>query len=256
MFERYTEQAKRAIFFARYEASQDGSAWIEPEHLLLGVLRANSWMFKYLIDQSKFPAWKEEIQKAVSKPSQTPMSTSVDMPLSETAKQLLDYTREEADALQNTRIGAEHMVLGILRQGRDSAKVLRERGITPEGVRSLIRRYGLDSAPAKPNRRTGYAAVRSRVGQGADCVEFICNGERVAICAIATAPLPRIGEEVVINNAELGLQAYRVLDITYLYEPNPPGATGTAHRMTKAVVHLESGADNTANYRRAPMDST
>ena len=39
MFERYTEKARRSIFFARYEASQFGSPSIETEHLLLGLLR-------------------------------------------------------------------------------------------------------------------------------------------------------------------------------------------------------------------------
>ena len=39
MFERYTEKARRVIFFARYEASQFGSPYIETAHLLLGLLR-------------------------------------------------------------------------------------------------------------------------------------------------------------------------------------------------------------------------
>jgi ATP-dependent Clp protease ATP-binding subunit ClpC len=39
MFERYTESARRALFFARYEASQLGSAVIDTEHMLLGVIR-------------------------------------------------------------------------------------------------------------------------------------------------------------------------------------------------------------------------
>ncbi len=39
MFERYTEKARRVIFFSRYEASQFGSPYIETEHLLLGILR-------------------------------------------------------------------------------------------------------------------------------------------------------------------------------------------------------------------------
>lgn len=38
MFERYTEEARRAIFFARYEAGCRGAGYIEPEHLLLGIL--------------------------------------------------------------------------------------------------------------------------------------------------------------------------------------------------------------------------
>ena len=41
MFERYTEKARRVIFFARYEASQFGSPYIETEHLLLGLLRGD-----------------------------------------------------------------------------------------------------------------------------------------------------------------------------------------------------------------------
>jgi len=39
MFEKYSERARRALFFARYEASKLGSRVIESEHLLLGILR-------------------------------------------------------------------------------------------------------------------------------------------------------------------------------------------------------------------------
>jgi ATP-dependent Clp protease ATP-binding subunit ClpA len=41
VFDRYTEQARRSIFFARYEASQFGTKAVESEHLLLGLLREN-----------------------------------------------------------------------------------------------------------------------------------------------------------------------------------------------------------------------
>lgn len=40
MFERYTEKARRVIFFGRYEASQFGSPYIETEEGTLDVLRA------------------------------------------------------------------------------------------------------------------------------------------------------------------------------------------------------------------------
>ena len=39
MFEKFTEKAKRILFLARYEASQQGSKVIRSEHLLLGLLR-------------------------------------------------------------------------------------------------------------------------------------------------------------------------------------------------------------------------
>jgi hypothetical protein len=44
MFERYKENARRMVFFARYEASQYGSPQIGPEHLLLGwCMKNSSW---------------------------------------------------------------------------------------------------------------------------------------------------------------------------------------------------------------------
>jgi ATP-dependent Clp protease ATP-binding subunit ClpC len=50
VFEQYTEKARRVLFFAQYEASQDGSPQIESEHLLLALLRESkdiaSWLFQ------------------------------------------------------------------------------------------------------------------------------------------------------------------------------------------------------------------
>lgn len=48
MFERYSERARRAIFFARYSANQFNAAAIEDAHLLLGVLREDvkAWLIR------------------------------------------------------------------------------------------------------------------------------------------------------------------------------------------------------------------
>jgi len=48
MFERYTEKARRVIFFARYEASQFGSPVIDTEHILLGLVRVHGKTSKML----------------------------------------------------------------------------------------------------------------------------------------------------------------------------------------------------------------
>ncbi len=48
MFERYTEGARRVVFFARYEASNFGSPCIDTEHLLLGLLRAEKVLFLHV----------------------------------------------------------------------------------------------------------------------------------------------------------------------------------------------------------------
>src|ERR1039457_6672075 len=51
MFERYTEKARRVIFFARYEASQFGSPYIESEHLLMGILREDKGLTNRFLRQ-------------------------------------------------------------------------------------------------------------------------------------------------------------------------------------------------------------
>ena len=47
MFQRFTENARRVIFYARYEASQYGSPYIEPEHLLLGLCRDDKGLLRH-----------------------------------------------------------------------------------------------------------------------------------------------------------------------------------------------------------------
>ena len=53
MFERYTERARRVIFFARYEASLAGTEAIEPEHLLLGIAREDKSVLAQFLPNGK-----------------------------------------------------------------------------------------------------------------------------------------------------------------------------------------------------------
>jgi ATP-dependent Clp protease ATP-binding subunit ClpC len=63
MFERYTEKARRVIFFARYEASQFGSPYIETEHLLLGLLRENHVIAaKFLPAESSVEVIRQKVE--------------------------------------------------------------------------------------------------------------------------------------------------------------------------------------------------
>ena len=95
MFERYTEKARRGIFFARYEASQFGSPYIETEHLLLGLLREDKAMTNRILRAlGAVDSIRREIEKNTTVREKT--STSVDLPLSNEAKRVLAYAAEEA----------------------------------------------------------------------------------------------------------------------------------------------------------------
>src|SRR5437899_10098195 len=130
MFERYTEKARRVIFFARYEASQFGSPYIETEHLLLGLLREDKALTRRFLQSH---AVVESIRKQIedcSAEKRPPISTSVDLPLSNECKRVLAYAAEEAERLSHAHIGCEHLLLGLLREEKSfAAAMLHERGL-------------------------------------------------------------------------------------------------------------------------------
>ncbi|MBV9085333.1 MAG: hypothetical protein JOZ62_21875 [Acidobacteriaceae bacterium] len=135
MFERYTEKARRAIFFARYEASQFGSPYIEPEHLLLGIFREGANV-RRLVGPDTRDSIRREI--AAANPPREKVSTSVDLPLSNASKRVLAYGAEEAERLNHPHIDAEHLLAGILRASdRVAATLLAKHGITLEPVREM-----------------------------------------------------------------------------------------------------------------------
>jgi len=138
MFERYTEKARRVIFFARYEASQFGCPYIETEHLLLGVLREDKALTNRFLRSHNAV---ESIRKQVEAHTvvREKVSTSVDLPLSNESKRVLAYAAEEAERLSDKHIGAEHLFLGLLREEKCFAtELLKERGIELKTVREEL----------------------------------------------------------------------------------------------------------------------
>ena len=101
MFERYTEKARRVIFFARYEASQFGSPYIETEHLLLGLLREDKALTnRFLRSHASVESIRKQIEGHTT--IREKVSTSVDLPLSNECKRVLAYAAEEAGSRIST----------------------------------------------------------------------------------------------------------------------------------------------------------
>jgi ATP-dependent Clp protease ATP-binding subunit ClpA len=152
MFERYTEKARRVIFFARYEASQFGSPFIDTEHLLLGLLREDKALANRFLGS---PSAVEAIRKQIEghTPPGQKVSTSVDLRLSHSCKRVLSYGAEEAKRLDHKHIGTEHLLLGLLReQNVYSAQLLGNQGLTLDSVRNQVQ--PVQPSPSSPFQRT------------------------------------------------------------------------------------------------------
>ena len=129
MFERYTEKARRVIFFARYEASQFGAPAIEPEHLLLGLMREDKTLTGRFFPRAQVSI--ESIRKEIEGRTllREKISTSVELPFV-LKPSTSAYAHEESDRLQHRHIGTEHLLLGLLREERSmAAEILYERGL-------------------------------------------------------------------------------------------------------------------------------
>ncbi len=154
MFERYTEKARRVIFFARYEASQFGSPYIETEHLLLGLLREDKALTnRFLRSHASVESIRKQIEGHTT--IREKVSTSVDLPLSNECKRVLAYAAEEAERLSHKHIGTEHLLLGLLREEKCfAAEILQERGLRLPAIREELQRTTQEkpAAAAKAGR--------------------------------------------------------------------------------------------------------
>jgi ATP-dependent Clp protease ATP-binding subunit ClpC len=136
VFERYTEKARRIVFFARYEAGELGALAIEPEHILLGIAREDPRLVS-----SVFGFGFESIENLRSKLQRDKrLSASVVIPLSTRARRVLGHAADQAQQLKDNHIGTEHLLLGVLtEEGTNAAELIGDLGFELETLRDALR---------------------------------------------------------------------------------------------------------------------
>ena len=139
MWQRFTEKARRIVFFAQEEAGQLGENYVSTEHLLLGLVREqDNVAARILASMGADPdAVRAEVLKRVTMGGEL---QGKDMQLTPRAKRVIDLAYEESKPLNNNYIGTEHILLGLLREGEGlAARVLTDMGIELEAARAITR---------------------------------------------------------------------------------------------------------------------
>ena len=112
MFERFTEKARRVIFFAGYYARISEAPMIGTEHLLLGIVREDGNSPRGIFGRE----FREEIRKRFEPVVSSGRNLLVrDLPLTEDSKQAIALAIGEADRLHEAGVGVEELCIGILR---------------------------------------------------------------------------------------------------------------------------------------------
>lgn len=115
MWQRFTERARRAVFFAQEEAARFGQSNVGPEHLVLGLVRNSDSVAARILNRMgvSLGRIRSEIERQVTPGKEPP---GQEMQLTPRAKRVIDLAYAEARLLNNNYIGTEHLLLGLLRE--------------------------------------------------------------------------------------------------------------------------------------------
>jgi len=148
MFERYTEPARRAIFFARYTAGKTGSSEITVGHLVLGLCHDQNNRVNLALGLA---ARQDEFAAKIGIVTTNDISSDLhtEIPLERDAKMVLAYAAQESDRYGDQEIDVDHLLLGIFCFPNNSFTVLSEMGLEQEALQSRFREHRLLLPPSK-----------------------------------------------------------------------------------------------------------
>jgi len=140
-FERFSESARKVLTRAQGAAQRLGHNYIDTEHLLLGLAQQESGVASKVLANLGIPANKVQpaVEFLIGK-GQKP-STTEEVGLAPRAKKVIEFAIDEARRFNATYIGAEHILLGLLREKEGIAyTVLENLGVTLEKAREEVSR--------------------------------------------------------------------------------------------------------------------
>jgi ATP-dependent Clp protease ATP-binding subunit ClpA len=137
---RFTERARKVIFYAQEEAHRTKDNFVAPEHLLLGLVRENDSVAGRIL--SRLGVAREDIRARIEREIAHGVAPGGrDMQLTPRSKHVIDLAFDEARELGNSYIGTEHILLALIRDGDSlSARVLAELGVELERTRDEVAR--------------------------------------------------------------------------------------------------------------------
>lgn len=151
MWQRFTERARKVIFYAQEEAGRLGHTRVGPEHLLLGLVRESDSVAERILHRLGLSLHKirheleRQMPKAVTAPSK-------DFQLTPGAKRVIDLAYDEARQLLNNYIGTEHLLLGVIREGNGlGSKVLVALGADLTRTRLELQQLQASGQPHEPD---------------------------------------------------------------------------------------------------------
>jgi len=177
MFERYDESARRAIFFARSAATQDGDSAIRLVHLLAGIGREGPRWLSQVGLSSRLLA-KVRASGEFSKPRSKRVPAAAEVPLDEPAKHALVLAATLAEQFRSSEVLPVHLLLAICQVDPNLSKRLVKGRMNEKKLRALAERKAKSPDKAAAN------TMRSGIGYDLHRLE---PGRRLVLGGVALA---------------------------------------------------------------------
>lgn len=135
MWQRFSERARKVVFFAQEEAQREESWFVGPTHLLLGVLRMPDSSACQTL--TRMGCDFGVLKKLLTTLPPGGAGLSTEMTLSPAGKRVIDHAYDEARTMGNNFIGTEHLLLGLIHD-RECGAHLKDVGVELVAARLTI----------------------------------------------------------------------------------------------------------------------
>ncbi len=148
MFERFTDEARRCVVFAQEEARAFNSPVIDGLHLLMGIVRSEGVAATVLRELNVTSESLRGLYETIGLSVQH--NTSGHVPFTPSAKHVLEGALREALTLGHAYIGAEHILLGLVREDDDYTRsALAKLNVVLSDVRTAVVKHLTNAAPSE-----------------------------------------------------------------------------------------------------------
>ncbi len=234
MWQRFTENARKVVFFAQEEAGMLGENYVSTEHLLLGIVRVPESIGAQMLEGLGI---KLEVVRASVKAfvRQGKGRTGQNMQLTPRAKRVIDLAYDEARQLRHNYIGAEHLLLGLRREEDGvAARVLIGLGVTLEALHESLPQFqnkdaasgGALPPASKFQNLASYMKAALDTDQVKASKELLSLDEAVKFLGTSKPTLYRLLGQGEIKGLKVGRQwRFRKTDLVAYMERGPALAT-------------------------------
>lgn len=147
MNELFSERAKAALMIAQKEAKGYRHHSIGSEHLLLGLIEEPEGIAGKVLRELSLTSQevRDELEQFITLGEGKKLPSNAILPYSYKARKVIQYATDEARKFQQTVVGTEHILLGLLRdESLLSSKLLENLDVNLSSVRQLIlKKFGI-----------------------------------------------------------------------------------------------------------------